>query len=202
MIRPLLWLPLLVLSAAPALAQDASFEKRVMKLHALASGDYCDDGGSGYVPENAFLSWTFQYSPDWSDGSEIEYVTLAQVFCTAGAYNVSHAFYWERDFAGLQPLALAVPSFEVHYEEEDNIDSKVLGIDIKGMTTQNILVNAGFDPETLNISAHSYWRGMGDASSIGVWTFRDGEFALVHYEIDASYNGEMDPELVVDYLSQ
>ncbi len=201
MIRPLLWLPLLAVSASATLAQEASLEKRAMKLHALASGTYCDVAGSGYVPDDAFQSWTFDYTPSWSDGSDTETVTLVQVFCTSGAYNVSHAFYWEREFDGLQPLSLAVPSFDIRYEVEDDIDSKVLGIDVTGMSTQAILVNAQFDPKAKVITAHSLWRGLGDASSSGTWFFDDGQFTLVQYEIDASYDGEANPEIVVDYLA-
>ncbi|QYO78519.1 DUF1176 domain-containing protein [Devosia salina] len=201
MIRPLLWLPLLAVSASATLAQEASLEKRAMKLHALASGTYCDEAGSGYVPDDAFQSWTFDYTPSWSDGSDTETVTLVQVFCTSGAYNVSHAFYWEREFDGLQPLSLAVPSFDIRYEVEDDIDSKVLGIDVTGMSTQAILVNAEFDPKAKVITAHSLWRGLGDASSSGTWFFDDGQFTLVQYEIDASYDGEANPEIVVDYLA-
>lgn len=201
MIRPLLWLPLLAVSASATLAQEASLEKRVMKLHALAGGTYCDEAGSGYVPDDAFQSWTFDYTPSWSDGSDTETVTLVQVFCTSGAYNVSHAFYWEREFDGLQPLSLAVPSFDIRYEVEGDIDSKVLGIDVKGMSTQAILVNAEFDPNAKVITAHSLWRGLGDASSSGTWFFDDGQFTLVQYEIDASYDGEANPEIVVDYLA-
>lgn len=172
-----------------------------MKLHALASGTYCDEAGSGYVPDDAFQSWTFDYTPSWSDGSDTGTVTLVQVFCTSGAYNVSHAFYWEREFDGLQPLSLAVPSFDIRYEVEGDIDSKVLGIDVKGMSTQAILVNAEFDPTAKVITAHSLWRGLGDASSSGTWFFDDGQFTLVQYEIDASYDGEANPETVVDYLA-
>lgn len=52
--------------------------------------------------------------------------------------------------------------------------------------------------------APSTWeklRGVGDASPNGVWTFRDGNFVLVKYDVDASYDGEIEPQTVVDYES-
>lgn len=202
MIRPLLWLPLLALSTFSAFAQDASLEKRVMKLHAVAGGDWCDPAGTDFGPDDRFQSWTFNYLPSWDLEGEPEEVTLFRVWCMSGAYNVSHSYYILREFEGLMPVAFAAPSIKIRYENEDDIDSPLLGVDVTGMIGQTVLVNSHFDPETLNISSHSYWRGIGDASSVGIWTFRDGEFALVHYEVDASYDGEVNLETIVDYLGQ
>ena len=33
----------------------------------------------------------------------------------------------------------------------------------------------------------------------GTWLFRDGAFSLVQYDVDASYDGEINPETVLDY---
>jgi hypothetical protein len=43
------------------------------------------------------------------------------------------------------------------------------------------------------------WRGLGDASDSGTWLFRNGDFALVRYEVDASHDGEINPDTVLDY---
>jgi hypothetical protein len=40
---------------------------------------------------------------------------------------------------------------------------------------------------------------VGDASSTGTWLFRDGRFSLVQYEVDASYDGQINPETGLDY---
>lgn len=201
MIRPLLWLPLAaLLPVSLALAQDGALEKQVHKLHALAGGTYCDPVEGGFVPEDAYMSWTFSYQPGWSDdAADQEEVTLVRVYCGSGAYNVQHAYYWVRDYEGLQPLAFAMPAFATQYAVENDIDSELLGVTVTGVTAATILVNSDFDPETLTVTSHSLWRGIGDASSGGTWVFEDGEFALRHYEIDASYDGEFNPQTVLDY---
>jgi hypothetical protein len=61
------------------------------------------------------------------------------------------------------------------------------------------MTNTGFDPASQTIVGGPYWRGLGDASELGVWRFRQGQFVLERYEIDASYNGEVDPTEVVNY---
>lgn len=201
MIRPLLWLPLAALLVLPASAQDASLEKRVQKLHALAGGAYCETVEGGFVPEDAYTSWTFSYKPSWSEDAAEEEVTLIRVFCGAGAYNMQHAYYWVRDYEGLQPLALAEPTFEVEHENDD-IDAAVTGLTVTGMGATTILVNSEFDPDSLTITSHSLWRGIGDASSTGIWVFEDGKFSLQQYHIDASYDGEVNPETVLDYFER
>lgn len=61
------------------------------------------------------------------------------------------------------------------------------------------LTNSTFDEETKTITSNAYWRGIGDASSIGVWEFREASFALKRYEVDATYDEEVNPQVLVDY---
>ena len=63
------------------------------------------------------------------------------------------------------------------------------------------LINSDYDEATQSIHAFAKWRGIGDASSVGKWIFRGGEFSLVRYEVDASYDEEINPQVVVDYDS-
>jgi hypothetical protein len=198
MIRPLLWLPLIALSACPVLAQEASLEKRVLKLHALAGGDWCEPHGIAYE-EDRFQSWTFTYQPSWDENAAPEEVTLFRVWCMAGAYNVNHAYYIQTEFEGLMPLAFAVPTYEAIYDETEGIDGPLESLTVTGMGTAHFLVNSEFNPDNLTITSNSYWRGVGDASSAGWWAFGDGEFKLQQYDIDASYDGEVNPETVVNY---
>jgi hypothetical protein len=200
MIRPLLWLPLIVVGVAPAVAQEASPEKRAQKLHAISFGEQCHSSG-GYMPDDPVESWTFRYAPSWSEGTEEdkEDVTLVRIFCSSGAYNESHAYYLLREYEGMTSVGFAEPAFDVTYEN-DNFDGAVEEITTVGMSSTGLLVNSLFDPETLSIDSFSKWRGLGDASSSGQWVFRDGAFALVHFAVDASYDGEMNPEVMVDYL--
>ena len=62
-----------------------------------------------------------------------------------------------------------------------------------------MLANSSYDEATMSITSNAKWRGVGDASSAGTWIFRDGEFTLVRYDVDASYDGEINPETVLDF---
>ena len=200
MIRPLVWLPLMaVMLSGVAMAQDASLEKQARKLHALAGGDWCVSEEEAWVDED-FATWELKYQPSWSDDAPEETVTLVRLFCMAGAYNVTHSYYVHTDDEGLRPLALAAPNYDVRYENDD-YEGAVLGIDLKGMTATTMLVNSSFDADTATLSSSSYWRGIGDASSQGTWVFDDGQFILVKFDVDASYDGEINPETIFDYTS-
>jgi hypothetical protein len=197
MIRPLLWLPLVALISTPTLAQDAALEKQARKLHAQAGGTMCDTEVTGWEEED-FASWVLTYQPSYSDDAPEESVTLVRLFCMAGAYNITQNYYVLSEFEGLRPLALAEPDFDIKYENDD-FEGAVEGLTVTGMTATTSLVNSYFDPEMRTLTSLSKWRGMGDASSSGTWVFDDGRFVLQRYEVDASYDGEINPETIVDY---
>lgn len=201
MIRPLLW-PLLAafsVLALPVAAKDKSLEAEAKALHALTGGDYCEPLENVGDPEDAYKSWTFRYDLYPGAASEQEEITLIRIWCMAGAYNVTHAYYTYRNYEGLMPLAFAQPAFKVRHETEDDFESPVESVDVTGMNATTILVNSYYDAETRTISSNGLWRGIGDASDAGTWVFNDGEWTLKHYEVDASYDGEASPQLVVEY---
>ena len=123
---------------------------------------------------------------------------LFRFFCTAGAYNLSHIYYLHKELAGCancsspRPTSTSAMSTTIR-------TSKVDLINVAGFLTVDQLVNSSYDAATLSITSHNLWRGIGDASSSGLWIFRDGEFSLVKFDVDASYDGEINPQTVVDY---
>ncbi|NGP17639.1 DUF1176 domain-containing protein [Devosia aurantiaca] len=199
MIRPLLWLPVAALCLTPVVAQEASLLKQAEKLHALAAGQWCDGGWTGWDKERADPEqWTFSYAPSY-DSENVQDITVIRLFCFAGAYNITHAYYWHREYEGLMPLSLAEPTFKATYADDDGLDGTLLDLKVTGMSASHVLTNSSFDPDTLTISSDAPWRGLGDASSQGTWMFVDGDFTLKRFDIDASYDGEINPQNVVDY---
>ncbi|TIL39604.1 MAG: DUF1176 domain-containing protein, partial [Mesorhizobium sp.] len=83
--------------------------------------------------------------------------------------------------------------------ENNDSEGKVEAINVTGFQTDDQLVNSEYDDATKTISSLNKWRGVGDASSAGTYLFRNGNFSLVQYDVDASYDGEINPQTVVDY---
>ncbi len=144
-------------------------------------------------------SYTIPFRYRWDEDSDpMREARLVRFFCIAGAYNLKHIYYLQIDDEELRELHFATPDLDVRYVD-DNSNEEVDSVSVAGFLADGQLVNSSFDEATLSITAHSLWRGMGDASSTGLWIFRNGAFSLVKYEVDASYDGQINPQTVVDY---
>lgn len=172
----------------------------VKRLFTLAFTEACSaaiDGAYGGIePEVYELS----YVPPFREPGDAPYqMRLYQFRCDAGAYNVRSVYYVWDEGDGVAPLTFAVPTVDVKYEDGDTESSRIEALTLLGFEGRSIMTNVAFDPKTQTIVGGAYWRGLGDASELGVWRFRQGQFVLERYEIDASYNGEIDPAEVVNY---
>jgi hypothetical protein len=142
----------------------------------------------------------YRESSDGADQPD-RMVTVYRFFCTRAAYNETHVFFMKNVFGEMQPLAFAEPTIHVDYENEDS-EGKVLAVKIVGLESHNQLVNSDVDPAKNAISSYDKWRGIGDASSSGLWVLKDGNFVLSVYHVDASYDGETKQEAVIDYRAE
>lgn len=129
-----------------------------------------------------------------------EQARLIRFACDSTASNQTHAYYLWSKAAGATAIGFATPELDIHYEGNDS--SKTLeGVDVIGFNTETLLANSAFDPNIQSIVSAEKWRSAGDASSSGTWLFRRGAFSLVHFEVDASYDGQVNPQVVLDYNS-
>ncbi len=175
----------------------------VERLFVLGFTEMCgaaiDGAFGGSVPETFDLSYRTEYD---EAGTPDRKYRLYRFNCSGGAYNFSSVFYgWSED-DGLAAISFAVPSLDVKYAEGDTEGVTVTAVNVVGFEARTQLSNASFDVASQSIGAGAYWRGIGDASDEGVWRFREGRFVLERYDVDASYNGEVDPQRVVDYTRE
>ncbi|RYE46917.1 MAG: hypothetical protein EOP24_13400 [Hyphomicrobiales bacterium] len=172
----------------------------VRRLFTLAFTEPCNaaiDGGYGGTEPQVF-DLTYKGSYDEPDAAERKF-RLYQFNCNGGAYNFSSVFYGWDEIDGLQPLSLPSPSIKPTYDEAaGDGDGKLVKLQLTGMTASFLVTNAEVDAKSGTIAATAYWRGIGDASSTGVWSLADGEYRLVSYDVDASYDGEVNPIRVFD----
>ena len=185
---------------APAPDPAAALFDQAKAAFAAAHGDECTAPKPGDDPAmNAPEAYPIAYHDKLSPADEPEqHATLFRFFCSMGAYNESHIYYLYKPIDGLQEQHFATPELDIRYEN-DNSEGKVESVSIVGFRADAQLVNSFYDEATKTVSSHAKWRGVGDASSSGLWIFRDGEFTLVKYDVDASYDGEINPETVLDY---
>ena len=173
--------------------------RQARDLFEATRGEACDGSHFGEDPPPDIYTMTFR--PSYADDdAPLEEATLIRFFCGAGAYNETHAYVLHTAFDGLRRLSFAEPELQIRHEDEDT-EKPVEEMRIIGFTAQPVLVNSEFVAEDHAILSHAKWRGLGDASSTGLWLFRDGDFSLVRYEVDPTYDGEINAETVLDYYS-
>lgn len=180
---------------APPTETDAVLDQ-AKKLFASDYQGSCDTRSER---DDAALSYTISYhnKTDAADAKPSE-ARLFRFYCTMGAYNETHVYYFWSELAGLRQQHFATPELDIRYENDDS-EGKVESVSTIGYRSEGELVNSFYDVNTRTIASHAKWRGVGDASSDGIWIFRDGSFSLVKYDVDASYDGEINPETVLDY---
>lgn len=122
---------------------------------------------------------------------------IVQLFCNRAAYNTSEIWLLKGQYDQIKAVNFAVPVYHVDYADKD--EKIVRSIKLEGMGSELELSNTHFDPTTLTLTAGHKWRGIGDASSHGVWKFSKGRFVLQSYEVDASWDGEINPQTIINY---
>lgn len=179
----------------PPPKKDASLEQ-AKKMFAAAYGTVCDPtlpgGESVGEPKENVIHYT-----DREDSGE-KAARLFRFFCMMGAYNETAVYYLAKDADAPRQVQFATPELDIHYEN-GNTEGKVEAVNIIGFQTEDQLVNSDYDDGTKSIVSHSKWRGVGDAGTSGTWLFRNGRFSLVQFDVDASYDGESNPQTVLDY---
>ena len=162
-----------------------------------AYGKLCDfEFAAG--PAERYKSWPldFKMLDDPADQA-IRKATLHELFCFSGAYNVAYVYLIETEDDGIVPVFFATPNFTPVYQDPETSE-KVLRLDIGGFVANPLMVNPIFDEKTDTLKSNSAWRGLGDASSSGTWKFTEGKFVLTHFDVDASYDGEINPAAIYD----
>lgn len=194
MLRPTL--PCLLAALAPAALADPLDNRAV----AAFSAGFAESCAAAFAEDGSLIEppRRFDVTMPWSV-TEPEKVTLWQFRCNIGAYNLTDVFLLWTEFEGIVPLAVAQPAVVAVNEDPEDFESPVSEVRVTGWAARAFVVNGSFDPATGLLSATGYWRGIGDAYDAGEWLLTDGGFRLRHYEVDASYDGEAKPQLVLDF---
>jgi hypothetical protein len=171
---------------------------RAIEIFEAAYGDYCMRDMFPDAEEEDPQEFELSFRPDWRDEADPEErFRLFRFFCSRGAYNQTHIHLMAGYDNEIEIVNFAVPVVDIRYVD-DNSDGELESMEVIGMKARSQLVNSEFDPETREMRAHGYWRGLGDASDSGVWIFRNGTFYLVRFEYDPTYDGEINPQVVYD----
>ncbi len=188
--------------AGPALANGDDIYRAVQEQFKFAYGEICEtgrdgqadgqyDGQAGALAEPQVINLKYA-SPFQKDGSLQNDFVLFIFPCFYGAYNFSSVFYrFDMANDGISQLHFAVPEYEFEYLDASN--ERTGPIRLTGFGTSNVLTNPYFDEKTNSLNSFARWRGLADASSSGRWQFENGKFVLRSFDVDATYDGMINP---------
>lgn len=182
-------------------AADAALDQ-AKASYAATYGTTCDRANpTTGLPDDEPGDATIKYKDTNDAASDPERTARLISFpCASGAYNFSTVYYLWDDLSGVRQVQFPTPQFDVVYENpEETENSPVKEITVTGFSASDQVINSEFDPADNAITSWEKWRGVGDASSNGKWVFRNGSFVLVKYDVDASYDGEIEGQTIVDY---
>ncbi len=175
----------------PELADENPSVEKAKALFVAEQRGHCTKVDETLAGENEPAVYSLKYR---DEGSDQDNVTTLYVFsCQLYAYNEAWVFYVHDSVEGLRLLSFAEPHVVTTHPKGDDEGAKLESIKVEGFTSATTLINADFDKKTQTITSFSKWRGLADASSNGAWRFARGEFVLKDYDVDPTYNGEMDP---------
>lgn len=120
---------------------------------------------------------------------------LIQTYCNHGAYLTCTAWFIE-SHDGVAPIQLEYPTFDWNFEDSEK--QVIESIIATGFIRTSVLTDASFDPGTKLISHRSYCCA-GDLSTTIQWLAKDGAFKLQNLKVDGIQNGNLSPQLVVQY---
>lgn len=139
-------------------------------------------------------SWELEKFKSDEEGAPDSKAVLFRFPCSMAAYNES-AVYFLATREGLFPVSFVQPDLAISYEDTDS--TKLKAMTVKSFSAVFELVNSDFNPTDKTIGTYSKWRGLGDASSNATYAFRDRRFVLTDFDVDPTYNEEMDPIAVI-----
>ncbi|MER9138834.1 DUF1176 domain-containing protein [Mesorhizobium sp. M0830] len=178
----------------PPPRKDMALEK-AKKAFLATYGDQCDKQFLADEPEVFSIKYKDKNAQPGDPDKETR---LFHFSCSAAAYNENSVYYMTDELSAVQQLQFAEPETDIRYENNDS-DGKLLSVTVIGFHTTGWATNSDYGPDAHTITTFNKWRGIGDASDSGTYLFRNGDFSLVQYDVDASYDGEENPQTVVDY---
>jgi hypothetical protein len=186
---------LLISAAVPAFAEGKATPETVLAASKAAFAGSCwslsEEGIAGGAPTDAPVR--YDVTVPGEDGSEPVSYVVWEVLCDMAAYNALYVYWVEGDYIGLKPMAFPKPVYSVEFERPDDSESPVKSMAVTSWTAVDKLVNPMFDPATLTFSHFNKYRGIGDASETGTWVLGHEAANLLTFEVDASYDGEINP---------
>lgn len=148
--------------------------------------------------DDSFEPQLYKFSHKDTYDDEARDYQLFRIPCWMAAYNQGDAFVLFDSYGEASLIAFAVPDYTIKYVDPES-DEKVESVIVTGYRARMTVGFSDFNPETLQISEYHKSRGLGDASTSAIWQYSSGTFVLRSFSVDASYDGELNQNGLVNF---
>lgn len=185
------FLPSAASSNEPAGWEVQAFE-RARAVNAETLPDFCEPATFGPEADQAEA----HLLPIGEEDATRE-ALLIRFPCMRAAYNEVYVFVLSDRHGQVTPVFFPSPRVEVRYVDDDT-ERGVEALEMGETIDAREVVNPRYDPDSRTMEEHRMWRGLGDARSMTRWGFRDGRFQIMRLDVDATYDGEVNPVTLID----
>lgn len=117
--------------------------------------------------------------------------------CQIGAYSVTSVYLLSDQHGTVSEIVFPFPKFDIEYDQE-GADQTVKNIVIYETPYRREVCNPSYDASSRTMSERNNWREQGDAYTETRWGFKHGKFEISYFAVDATFNGEDDPIVLID----
>ncbi len=184
---------LMVLAVSEVAAQDwrDAALTRAHEVHLATLPDSCAPESFGTL-----AGQTAHWPLFLGEGDAAREALLVRFPCLLGAYNEVHVFVLSDQNGVATPVFFPSPQISIRWVPGSG-DAIAEAITQTGEAEMREVVNPDYDPDARVVTEYNKWRGLGDAHSMTRWGYVEGRFRLMRFEVDASYDGEINPVLLI-----
>lgn len=122
---------------------------------------------------------------------------LVEFPCQIGAYNQTAVYLLSDQHGQVSEVVFPSPQVDVRYAGEGD-NAAVEEIAITATPDLREVVNPSYDADSRTMTERNKWRGLDDAYAITEWGFKNGKFEIMLFAVDASFDGEDNPQTLIE----
>lgn len=122
---------------------------------------------------------------------------IVELPCQIGAYSQTAVYLLSDQHGRVSEITFPAPRIEVTYAGEGEAAS-VDRIDILEVPQRREVINPDYDSASRTMSERNEWREVGDAYSLTRWGFKNGKFEITYFAVDATFDGEDNPIVLIE----
>ncbi|WP_343315445.1 hypothetical protein AAIB41_11570 [Brucella sp. BE17] len=181
------------LLALPAAAEESNWQaeaiRRALDYHAANLPALC------VTPEETEME-PASYELQVGEDTAARQALIVEFPCQFSAYSQTAVYLLSDQRGTVSEIVFPTPKFDLTYTGEGS-DATVEKVVIYETPYRREIANGQYDPSSRTMVERNNWRELQDAHTETHWTFKNGKFEIVYFAVDATFDGEDNPIVVL-----